>query len=109
MFVWVSAHLSLYLSVYWVLMLVSPFPPGAQLHVRSLVFLDQQVRLTGFCGGTGIKRGERGKKSQRFYLHSVIHPLRRNVCVCESGKPILMGTFEIILDLSPQSERMFMV
>lgn len=33
----------------------------------------------------------------------------RNVCVCESGKPILMGTFEIILDLSPQSERMFMV
>lgn len=49
-------YLSLYLSVYCVLMLVSPFPPGAQLHVRSLVFLDQQVRLTGFSGGTGTKK-----------------------------------------------------
>lgn len=46
-------YLSLYLRVYSVLMLVSPFPPGAQLQVRSLVFLDQQVRLTGFSGGTG--------------------------------------------------------
>lgn len=34
-------------------MCVSPLPPGAQLQVRSLVFLDQQVRLTGFSGGTG--------------------------------------------------------
>lgn len=44
------------------LMFVSPFPPGAQLQVRSLVFLDQQVRLTGFSGGTGTEGGSNGKK-----------------------------------------------
>lgn len=55
------------------LMLVSPFPPGAQLHVRSLVFRDQQVRLTGFSGGTGgTERGEAaaaevGNGGQRGY------------------------------------------
>lgn len=63
-------YLSLYLSMYWVLMLVSPFPPGAQLQVRSLVFLDQQVRLTGLSGGTGVKReegemGEEGGEERR--------------------------------------------
>ena len=50
------------------LILVSPFPPGAQLQVRSLVFLDQQVRLTGFSGGTGTERGGEkvaGKKTER--------------------------------------------
>ncbi len=57
----VCIYLSLYLSVYCVLMLVSPFPPGAQLQVRSLVFLDQQVRLTGFSGGTETERGTDGK------------------------------------------------
>lgn len=55
------AYLSLYLSLYCVLILVSPFPPGAQLQVRSLVFLDQQVRLTGFTGGTGRQWGEDGQ------------------------------------------------
>lgn len=54
-------YLSLYLSVYCVLMLVSPFPPGTQLQVRSLVFLDQQVRLAGFSGGTGTEKGDRRK------------------------------------------------
>lgn len=52
----VCTYLSLYLSLYWVLMFVSPLPPGAQLQVRSLVFLDQQVRLTGFSGGTGTEK-----------------------------------------------------
>lgn len=47
------------------LMLVSPFPPGAQLQVRSLVFLDQQVRLTGFSGGTGTERGETRKHGEK--------------------------------------------
>lgn len=63
----VCPYLSLYLSVYCVLMLVSPLPPGAQLQVRSLVFLDQQVRLTGFSGGTGTKRGsgEKGEEAER--------------------------------------------
>lgn len=43
-------------------MCVSPLPPGAQLQVRSLVFLDQQVRLTGFSGGTGTDgKEERGE------------------------------------------------
>lgn len=44
------------------LILVSPFPPGAQLQVRSLVFLDQQVRLIGFTGGTGRQWGEDGQR-----------------------------------------------
>lgn len=57
----VYIYLSLYLSVYCVLMLVSPFPPGTQLQVRSLVFLDQQVRLTGFSGGTGTEKGTDGQ------------------------------------------------
>jgi len=59
----VCEYLSLYLSVYWVLMLVSPLPPGAQLQVRSLVFLDQQVRFTGFSGGT--ERGTGGEKERK--------------------------------------------
>lgn len=58
-------YLSLYLSVYCVLMFVSPFPPGAQLQVRSLVFLDQQVRLTGFSGGTETER-ERAGQMERW-------------------------------------------
>lgn len=32
---------------------VSPSVPGAHVHVRSFMFLDQQVMLTGFSGGTG--------------------------------------------------------
>lgn len=60
----VRTYLSLYLSVYCVLMLVSPFPPGAQLQVRSLVFLDQQVRLTGFSGGTGTEKGDRWRDGE---------------------------------------------
>lgn len=44
------------------LMWVSPLPPGAQLQVRSLVFLDQQVRLTGFSGGTGMDGKEEGRE-----------------------------------------------
>lgn len=57
-----GTDLSLYLSVYFVLMKVSPWPPGAHLQVRSLVFLDQQVRFTGFSGGTKIKKKDKEKK-----------------------------------------------
>lgn len=46
------------------LMCVSPRPPGAQLQVRSLVFLDQQVRLTGFSGGTGTDGKERREEER---------------------------------------------
>lgn len=46
------------------LMCVSPPPPGAQLQVRSLVFLDQQVRLTGFSGGTWMDGKERRKEER---------------------------------------------
>lgn len=56
-------YLSLYFRVYWVLMKVSPWPPGAHLHVRSLVFLDQHVRLPGFSGGT-----ETSLQIKRFLL-----------------------------------------
>lgn len=59
-----GAYLSLYLRAYWVLMCVSPLPPGAQLQVRSLVFLDQQVRLTGFSGGTGTDGKERREEEE---------------------------------------------
>lgn len=47
------------------LMCVSPLPPGAQLQVRSLVFLDQHVRLTGFSGGTGTDGKERREEEER--------------------------------------------
>lgn len=47
-----GSHLNLYLRVYLVLMKVSPRPPGVHLQLRSFVFRDQQVRLTGFSGGT---------------------------------------------------------
>lgn len=60
----VRGYLSLYLSAYCVLMCVSPRPPGAQLQVRSLVFLDQQVRLTGFSGGTGTDGKERREEER---------------------------------------------
>lgn len=46
------------------LMCISPLPPGAQLQVRSLVFLDQQVRLTGFSGGTGTDGKERREEER---------------------------------------------
>lgn len=32
---------------------VSPWAPGVQRHVRSFMFLDQQLMLKGFSGGTG--------------------------------------------------------
>lgn len=41
------SHLSLYFSVYLVLIKPSPGPPGLHLQVRSLVLRDQQVKFTG--------------------------------------------------------------
>ena len=61
-----SLYLSLYLRVYLVRMNVSPCPPGAQRHVRSLVFLDQQVRLTGLSGATGGREEGEGVEGERI-------------------------------------------
>lgn len=36
---------------------VSPWAPGVQRHVRSFIFLDQQLMLKGFSGGTEGKEG----------------------------------------------------
>ena len=60
-------HLSLYLRMYWVGMKVSPSPPGLHWQLRSLVLRDQQVRLTGFWGGTAPSggRGERRGEERR--------------------------------------------
>ncbi|KAG7225897.1 hypothetical protein INR49_014325 [Caranx melampygus] len=43
---------------------------SSPLQVRSLVFLDQQVRLTGFSGGTGTKR-ERDREREKHIEISI--------------------------------------
>lgn len=53
--VW-GAHLNLYLRVYLVWMWVSPAPPGLHLQLKSFVFRDQHVKLSGFFGGTDGKK-----------------------------------------------------
>lgn len=49
----VDTHLSLYFSVYLVPIWVSPRPPDFHLQVKSFALWDQQVKFTGFSGGTG--------------------------------------------------------
>lgn len=44
---------------------VSPSVPGAHLQVRSFMFLDQQVMLTGFSGGTGREEKNKPKQQQK--------------------------------------------
>lgn len=68
--------------MYLVLMNVSPWLPGLHLQLRSLVFRDQHVRLTGFSGGAICqikikRRGQHeysktyGKKKQAGSVHKL--------------------------------------
>lgn len=56
---------------------VSPSVPGAHVQVRSFMFLDQQVMLTGFSGGTGKEKNiyiqhKRGMKWQSSEIQPVV-------------------------------------
>lgn len=55
------SYFSLYLRMYLVLINVSSWLPGLHLQLRSLVFRDQHVMLTGFSGGTVHRIKMKGK------------------------------------------------
>lgn len=79
---------------------VSPSVPGAHLQVRSFMFLDQQVMLTGFSGGTGRDKKKKKIENQEvpelgffcfffFSSHGGTNPkskLHSQLSLCIPGK-----------------------
>lgn len=65
---------------------VSPWAPGVQRHVRSFMFLDQQLMLKGFSGGTG-----EGVELQGLRVWASHGQVEGGVAGCQRGLPPWSG------------------